>query len=242
MAKTVSQIRLAVRDQLDEPTVSNWTDTRLNVVINQRYQKVYTAQTLVERDYNISVSPVINAVINQQEYQTSDGLPTDIFKIRRVEINYNSSDSVNSANQRAYPLYTIEQVRDRLNNTSIGIASQTYTHPNYYYIGGKLGFIPIPDRAATFQIWYYPILPDLVNDSDTVNIFYPDRYYWPIVLGAAADALRFGQVESTDADKLDAKAEAETAKMQEEMNDRLADEYVGVTDVTAGPLDFGSGY
>jgi hypothetical protein len=239
MAKTLANVRTRVRRILDETTAGNWADSDLNVVINERYHRVYTAQCAVEKDYNVSVSSVLNLVISQQEYQSSGGLPTDIFKIRRVEINYDSANT-NSVNQRAYPLFTIDSVRDRLANSTIGLL--TYSHPNYYYIGGKLGFIPIPDKTGTFQVWYYPVLSDLSSDSDSLTLFYPDRYFNIVAIGAAADALRFGQLESVEADKLDQKFIAEVILMQEEMEDRIAEEGRAVVDVTGDTLDFSNGY
>lgn len=241
MAKQLSDIRNAVRDLLDELTAANWGDARLNVVINNRMQTVYTAQCDVEKDYNVKTSPILNGAISKQEYTISDGYPSDIYKIRRVEANYNVADAVNSVNQRCYPLHTIDAVRDRLNNTNVGL--MTYVHPNYYSFNqNRIGFIPVFDRAATFQVWYYPVLPDLVNDSDLLGIWYPDRYFYLIVEGAGADALRFGQQESAEADKLDAKFIADIDTMKQEMNDPLAEEGRTVIDVTGDYLDFGHSY
>ncbi len=234
MAVQLSTIRAAVRSILDETSQADWLDTDLTRVINQRYHRVYTAVVAIFEDYKISTD-LINTVASQQEYTSADGLNTDIFKIRRVEINYDITNT-NSIFQRAYPLNEIDRVRVRLGETNLSLRG-----PSYYYIGGTLGFLPIPDKTGTSAIkyWYVPTLADLSSDSSTIDLPYPERYYHLIVEGAASDALRFGQQESAEADKLDAKFVAGVILMQEELEDKVAEETKSVMDVGGDSLDFG---
>src|SRR3990167_10538421 len=106
MAKTLSDCRSLLRSYLDENSPSDWTNAELNTLINQRYHRVYTAIVNVYEDY-YSTTSTFNTVANQQEYTTSDNLPSDIYKIRRVEINYDTTIT-NGAPLRALPLQNID--------------------------------------------------------------------------------------------------------------------------------------
>lgn len=236
MSKTLANIRTLVRGYLDETSPSDWTDAELNVLINQRYHRVHTAVIDVFEDYKITTS-FDNLIANQQEYT----LPTDLFKVKRVEVNYDISNS-NSTFQKAAPLTALDSVRTRLAETNIG--SNIIRNPVYYVTGTSIGFLPIPTSSGTSAIkyWYIPVLSDLSADASTIDIPYPDRYYHLIAEGATADALRFGEQSTIEADKFDQKFVAGVLLMQEELEDRVADDSKFVIDVSGDPLEFGGGW
>lgn len=236
MAKTLLQIRTQVRSYLDETAAADWLDPELNTLINQRYHRVHSAIANVFEDYKITTS-FDNLVANQQEYT----LPTDLYKLRRVEVNYDITNT-NSVFQKVTPFTALESIRTRLAETDV--SSNITRDPGYYVTGSKIGFLPIPTLAGTNAIkyWYVPVLTDLVSDSDVIDIPYPDRYWHVIAEGATGDALRFGQQESVEADKLDKKFVAGVLLMQEELEDRVADDAKFVINVIGDPLDFGGGW
>ena len=236
MAKTLAQIRTITRMFLDEANEADWTNTELDYFINQRYHRVYSAVLTVFEDYKITTS-FDSFVANQQEYT----LPSGLFKIRRIEVNYDVSNA-NSVFQKANPLTSLENVRTRLAETNLG--TSILRDPVYFVSGSTVYFLPIPTTSGTNAIkyWYIPVLSDLASDASTIDIPYPDRYYNIIAVGAAADALRMGQQESAEADKLDQKFVADVLLMQEELEDRVADDSKFVTDVSGDSLDFGGGY
>lgn len=234
---TFSVIRSLVRSYLDESSPSDWNETELTYFIGQRYQRVYTAAVTVFEDYNITTS-FLTTVANQQEYT----LPTDLFKLRRVEINYDISNA-NSTFQKATPLTSLDAVRTRLAETNIG--SSILRNPIYYVTGTALGFLPIPDKAGTsaIKLWYVPVVanPVYLTDDQTVpSIPYVDRYWHLIAEGATADALRMGQQDSREADKFDQKFLAGILLMQEELEDRIADDAKFVIDTD--PINFEYGF
>lgn len=224
MAKTLANIRTLVRANLDEISEADWSNDDLDSVINSRYQRVYANAVTVYEDYKVSTD-TDDFEADTQEYS----LPTDLFKLRRVEVNYDVSNS-NSIAQKAYPV-NMDAVRTRLAESNLG--TSILRNPVYYIHGTTIGFLPIPTSAGTAAIkyWYIPVITDLSSDSSEIDIPYPDRYYYLIVDGAAADALRFGQQESYEADKLDRKFEQGLLKMQEELEDRIASESKAVLDV-----------
>lgn len=231
MAKSRSTIRTQVRAYLDESTAADWSNTELDTLINTNYHKVYTAVQTVYEDYYLTTGN-ITTVANQQQYT----LPTDFFKLRRVEINYDVS-AANGAAQRALPV-PLDAVRRDLGQANLGV--HIFTNPHYYIFQATIGFIPIPDKAGTnaIQLWYIATVSDMSSDSDTITIPYPDRYWHLIAEGATADALRFGQQDSPEADKFDRKMERGIALMQEELEDRIAEESKSVIDVSGEFIDF----
>lgn len=241
MAKTLSTIRTQVRSFLDESSAADWTDPELNRLINAAYQRVTTAVMTVYEDYYITTD-LFNTTANQQEYGSADGIPTDIFKIRRVELNYDVSNS-NSAPTRCLPINMDEVRRDLgLRNAFMGVTAHSAAGYYTYGFGNsfKIGFIPIPDKTGTDagKIWYVKTLAELSSDSDNIDIPHPDRYWLNIAYGASADALRFGQQESGEADKLDQKLAAGLILMQEELEDKIGEESKTVHDTTGLFVDF----
>lgn len=235
MSKTLLQVRTQVRSYLDETAAADWNDSELTTLINQRYHRLYSAVANVFEDYKITTS-FDSLVANQQEYT----LPTDLYKLRRVEVNYDITNS-NSTFQRVTPFTGLDAIRTRLAETNIG--SNLFRQPGYYVTGLKIGLLPIPTSSGTNAIkyWYVPVLTELSSDSDTIDIPYPDRYWHIIAEGATADALRFGQQESSEADKFDQKFVAGILLMQEELEDRVADDAKFVIDVAGDALDIMGG-
>lgn len=235
MSVALSTIRTQVRSFLDETIASDWTDTELNRLINQRYHRVYSAVVTVFEDYKITTA-FTNLVTNQQEYS----FPTDFFKLRRLEVNYDVSNA-NSTFQKASPLTAIDSVRTRLGETNIG--ASILRNPVYYVTGTSFGILPIPTTSGTqaLKLWYVPTVADLSSDSSTIDIPYPERYWHIIAEGAAGDAYRFGEQNSGEADKFDQKFIAGIMLMQEELEDRIADDSKFVIDVSGDGLDFSEG-
>lgn len=240
--KTLTNVRTYVRSLLDETTAADWTNAELNRLINNRYHRVITAVINVYEDYYLTTD-TFDSVEDQEEYGSSDGAPTDVFKVRRVELNYDVSSS-SGAPTRCLPISTIDAVRRDLSYTNTGIGLQVYSNAHYYIYGYgsnfKIGFIPKPDKDGTnaIKIWYIKEVSDLSSDSDQLDIPYADRYWNLIAEGATGDALRFGQQDNDSADKFDIKFEQGLGIMQQELEDRVAEESKSVIDVTGEILDF----
>lgn len=236
MAVSLSTIRTQVRSYLDETTAADWTDAELNRLINQRYHRVYSAVFTVFEEYRINYATA-DTVADQQEYS----LPSDCLKIRRIEINYDMTGDP-TAFQKAAPVTNIDAVRNNLSGTTA--IGNIHRNPVYYLLGDTIGFLPVPTLVGdeAIKLWYVPIASDLDGDSATIDIPYPERYYHVIAEGAAADAYRFGEQNSTEADKFDQKFVAGILLMQEELEDRIAEDSKYVIDVTGENLDFGGGF
>lgn len=243
MAKVIADLRGQVRTYLDESSAADWTTAEVDREINVCYHTVYGAVVEVFEDYYLTTT-TMNVVVNQQEYGSSDSFPSDFFKMRRVEINYNVPDS-SSKPYRALPVI-MDEVRRDLGNTVI--ATSVSRNAAYYLYGtgtsAKIGFIPIPTIAgsAGIKLWYVKVLTDLSGSNTTVDIPYPDRFSWIISLGAAANLLRKGQQEETAAARYRQEFEVEIEKMKQALEDRVAEESKTIIEVTGDITDFSQSF
>lgn len=244
MAKTLLNIRTQCRTFLDEPSskAKDWTDTELDMYVNTYYHKLYTAVVNVYEDYYLTTD-LFDTTEDQQEYDSTDGVATDVFKIRRVEMNYNVDNS-DSVPTRCLPISNIDAVRRDLGYQNSGIGLTSFSNGHYYSYGEgsnfKIGFVPIPDKDGTDagKIWYVKILSDLSSASDEIEIPYADQYWMLIAKGATADALQQGQQDLPAARRMRDEYLQGKAEMQQELEDRIAEETKTVIDTSGDNLDF----
>ena len=244
MAKVLSEVRSLVRSFLDETTAADWSNAELNSLINTKYHEVRTMVVTTFEDYYMTTD-LFDTIANRQEYTSAHGVPTDVFKIRRVELNYDTG-ATSGAPTRMLPIHNFDAVRRDLALTNSGIGLKTNGNSLYYSYGFRsnftIGFIPIPTNSDTdaVKIWYIQEATDLSSDSSDVNIPYADKNYIHIVYGATADALRFGGQATSEAERFESLYKAGLDKMQEELEERDAQDTKTVLDFSGDSLDFSS--
>ena len=231
MAKTLTNLRTKTRTFLDEVSEADFKDYEVDTAINDAYHKVITAIVTVYQDY-YSDTYEIDSVANQQEYS----LPSDFFKVRRVEVNFQPSDT-NSTSLRCFNI-NIDVVRRNLSNPNVG--NYSITNANYYLLGDKIGFIPIPTESGTdaIKLWYIKYISDLSSASDVINIPYADRYWQIIPKIAAGSLLRKGQQDEKSALTYLSEANSEMETMKEEIVERPAEDSKVIADVMGDINDF----
>lgn len=233
MAKTFNNLKSATRTYLDENVEADWEDTEVEREVNNGYHEVVTAVVEVFEDYYLTEATA-DSVADQQEY----ALPSDFFKMRRVEIDYdpdNSSSSPQLATQ-----IEIDQVRRDLGYENAGIT--VLRNPAYYVQGDILGFIPVPTESGTdaIKIWYIKVQSDLSNNTDTVSIPYPDRYGKLIPLYAAGQLLKKGSEAVGPGNDLLNDFYTGLERMKQQLEDRKAGDPKVVVDTVMEDIDFGS--
>jgi hypothetical protein len=222
---------------LDEVTQKSWTDAEVLREINFSYQSLATKVMTTYEDYYVTYI-ALNMIPNQQYYGATDGVPTDIFKVRRFELNYDVTSNPKGF-LKAFPV-NFSLIRDELSNAGVG----AQRNPRYFVTGFgasfQIGLIPVPDLASTggIRLWYTPIIPNVTAQTDTFNIPYPDRYSGIIALEAAANLLRKGQQEEAVAARYIAEADAMKDTMMQELEDRISDEGRMIEDTQMMNTDF----
>jgi hypothetical protein len=242
MAQTLSTFIAKTRMFLDEVSPKSWSDTEVQREINYAYHDVVTTVMTTYEDFYLTAPFFINIVDAQQEYGVADGIPSDVFKIRRVEMNYASSTGTQFV--KAAPIRDISAIRDSIMTSGSGSAT---LRPMYYVYGFganfHIGIIPVPSKDAPngIKVWYSPTLADLVQSTDVPNIPYPDRYSTIIPLIAAATLLRKGQQEEVVAAKYLADAQEMKMRLMEELEDRISDDGRVILDSIGYDVDFTGG-
>jgi hypothetical protein len=116
-------------------------------------------------------------VANQQEYV----FPTDILKIKRIEITYDGSTWVEARpediNEREYDSGSVARINDNYDQGE----------PKYDLMDNSLFIKPVPTTAVTsgLKIWYEKLVTQLSADTDEPVI--PRPFHKGLTYGAAKD-------------------------------------------------------
>ena len=214
---TLLDLRTSAKFHADMQNSNFILDPEWNFYINQgmtEYENILNA--LVE-DYNIK-----ELYFTLPSNSISFALPADFFDIRGLDINVNLNATPNDLNWRSCRKYEFKE-RNRNNLYSL------YWNGNfieYRVQGNTLHFIPGNHSTLYCRLFYTPVLPKLVLDTDTidgVNGF--DEY---IALYAA---IRAKDKEETDSSPLMMKQESYRRMILTYADSRNNDQGKTVSDV-----------
>ena len=180
---TASDIIADVEARLGTPNISSsvylpW--------ISYAYQRVFLTLLRTKREvaeqffgdyYDLALS-----TLNPNEYVITNYIPR-FGGILKVEVKYGATDDqwVNSSQLPSVTTYDILQ-----NNTT---AYRSKVSVVFYFIGQKIGFIPVPpETGATARIYYIKRPYQINQTTDVIDI--PYRYQYPIVDYVQAKAIQ----------------------------------------------------
>lgn len=226
MAKSLSDLRQHSRTYLDEIVEADWTDTQVDREINYAYMEVYTAVVETYEDYYRKVQTT-DVEEDQQEYE----LPDDFFKLKRLEITYTTGGEA----RKATPYDWMQTVRP-VNDANVGSTAQ----PRYDISGRFIRLMPIPteDVDEGIRLTFIKQVVELSEDTDEIDIPFPDRYGRLIPLGACAQLLRKGQQEESIAARYSQDFQIGIEKMKQELEDRYLDGVKSILDTQQDWNDF----
>lgn len=205
---------------LDEVSAADWSDSQINVEINYAYLRVYKEVVDVWEDY-YRTRVTTSTVANQNEY----ALPSDFYKLKRLEIRYVSGED--RVKMRRFNFSQLPVTVDETSNYGSTAA------PIFELSGGFLRLLPVPITSVTSAVLLHYIkqVTELDDDTDTIDIPFPDSYGKLIEIGAVAELLSKGQQEEEVSSKFVTKFEAGIQQMREELKDRIADGTPVILDV-----------
>ena len=196
--KTLAAIRtsLLIRGQYENS--SDITPTVANEVINDALEESYNL--IVEKwdDYYVQVSSTFTTASGTESY----ALPTDFYKLRKVEILYSGLATDSTA--RWHRLYPIDI---DYNHRRHSLTSKNY---RYRIANALLYLSPIPQAVETLRVYYIPTAVQLVNDTDSITFDTPLEF--KLVLHIALRDLLQRQDLPTEA--LDVKIERLVASLR----------------------------
>lgn len=127
------------------------TASQLINAIDEGNKRIYS-QMVQTHERLFYTNTTFNAILNRQEYTPSDGVPTDIKRILKLETRYaGQTDRVKCTKT---DLVNIDQM-DKVSTTY-----KSREHPNYYWFGNGattvIGFVPTHDESGDNynKIWY----------------------------------------------------------------------------------------
>ncbi len=192
MSLTLANISASVREHLDEPLASYWTDSELNDYIGKRQLDLWRKIYRLKKDYWLSpIGFTLNLVAKQYKYTTTDGIPSDLFRVSSIrtttsgftDVQWQSADPTSAA--------FLDGIRSDV------VYSNPYT---IWYAVRNLNTIwvsPLPQQALAAQVAYIQLPTEVVNHTDTFLI--PDPFLDYVEYKATMDALSKGPVGAPDA-------------------------------------------
>lgn len=181
---TLLQSRTRVRMFLEEPQQANYADSDINFAINVAQQEVATEISLVDEKYFIDTTPsVITSIAGQRFYP----LATDFWKMTRAE-DLTTGLRMEFAEFSDQNNFFADSVPPLVAQNQIGFSLSI--------MGNSLAINPTPSVSGVgINYWYVPILPDMVNDSDTSQI--PPMFMDLLAIQAAIDMLISDEDDTT---------------------------------------------
>jgi hypothetical protein len=185
--RTVTQLLLDLRTNLDEATAAYWSDTRLTAFLNQAQHLVWLEVKRLKADYfDVERKSTDGSVtILGESYATSSfalvasttryTLPPDLAEMKLIECITSGYEQVRF------------DFRDLTSPGFRGLRSWTETQePSAFLVDitGELTMViaPSPNRALDLKINYVPILDNLTTGTDTLQMPHP---LWLAVLDVA---------------------------------------------------------
>lgn len=153
---TVASMLERIRDEADIENDPFFTDGALVTRIAQAYKYLYNLLVSRFEGQYFNESAQIVTTTNVDEYD----LPDDFYKLVGVdELRGNNPRDAMTLRPRDW------NSRNRLNSAVLRTQFSAY---RYLLRAGKIRFLPVPDGATTFTLWYVPA-PPVLTESDSFD-------------------------------------------------------------------------
>ena len=176
--KTVTEVLLAVRDNLDEDEASFWSDRQIIGYLDQAYHLVWLEVKKLKADYYTVERTSLDGSVTilGEAYATSSfalvanttryTLPPDTAEVKLIECITSGYEAVR---------FTF---RDRTHPTFQALRQwTTAVEPTGFLVdlSGERSMViaPSPNRALDLRLTYVPILDDLTTGTDTLQLPHP---------------------------------------------------------------------
>ena len=243
---SLGQIRLNSQQTADRVDSNFVTLPEWNNMIRLASEELYDLLITVYEDYFLA--PPVQFVTTQSQgtYPLPDGTSiytvngqnaAPFYKLAGVDLGINSANN-------AYVTMSKFNFIDRNRYVYPNTASTIYGVFNMQYrvMGSNILFIPVPSNNQPIQLWYYPRLKELLQDTDITDYSISGwiRY---VIVRAAKYAL---DKEESDTTKLDAELLFLKGRIEESASNRDAGQPDKISDIRTngmwGSLSGGYGW
>ncbi len=191
---------------LTNTSTNTYTDLDLTAALNMYYGEVIQEIIQAQDGWDFQAeTATADLVADQQEYT----LPTDILKIKRIEISYDGT------NWTPVTFMDVNETSSATDTTTVGNNFQK-SEPYADLMDKSIMLYPTPSANATggLKIWYSKGVDDLSADTD--EPVFQNRFHKVLCYGAARDYFeKYLQITGNDGKRT--KANANFKAMMEDL-------------------------
>jgi hypothetical protein len=221
MTISLAELKQQARQRADMVNSNFVDDVELTGYINNSIAELHDilCEAYGSDYFVLSVEDTI--VSNQSDYT----LPTDFYELKGVDIRVNND---------AWLTVRRFNFNERNRDSDFNVWDFAgVTNVRYRLVGNKLKFSPVPDRNATYRLWYVPVATKLVNDTDTLDDL--NAYSEYVIVDAA---IKMMQKEESDVMFLAAQKTALEKRIRDKSLNRDAGQAGTVSDIYAENDDY----
>lgn len=187
MSLTLATVRGNVRNHIDEPSANYWTDAELNSYISSRQLDLWRRIYQIDKDYFLSPTGfTLTTAVNQYQYGTADGVPTNIFRIESIRTTTSGFQDTSWVNANPTSQEFLDGLRSDVPVAMPFRILYSLRNVNTIWIS------PLPQSSLQAQVDYIMLPTAVAADSDTFVM--PDPFLDFIEYMATVDALAKGPV------------------------------------------------
>lgn len=211
---TLTDLITSVRQRSDMEFSDFVTDPEITAYINNSASELYDILVSRFEDY-YTLDPVPFTISSGNSYL----LPADFYKLRGLDLSLGSGEFVNVRNF---------MFNERNNDSNAAKLSIVQCPQRYRVMGNKLIISPVDQAVGSYQLWYIPQCPKLVNPTDTLDTISGWEEY--VIVDAAIKCL---QKEESDVNVLLLQKQALIKRIESMAQNRDVDQPERITDVHA---------
>lgn len=246
---SLGELRLRSQQTADRVNSNFVTTSEWNAFLRLAMYELYDLLITTYEDYKVTnVLINTNGAIPQQQYPLPDGvnylggvlgglsgLPSPrLYKISGLDLGVNTSNNAWVTLHRFDWIDRNAYVYPNSTSTIYGVYNMRYRQ-----LDNTLYIIPSPAGNQQIRLWYAPILPALLADTDLTNIGFSGWLRYPIVR-AAKYAL--DKEEGSDTTKLDTEIAFLKTRIEQSASNRDQGQADTISNTRRDPVYGGTGF
>ncbi len=244
---SLGELRLRAQQKADRVDSAFVTNSEWNFNLRLAMYELYDLLITTYEDYNIAAPAYINTSGTAFQYALPDGTnylggtlggasgtPANrLYKLSGIDLG------VNTSNNAWVTIHRFDWI-DRNNFVYPNSTSTIYGVYNMRYrqMGNNLNVIPTPAGNQQLRLWYAPVLPAMLQDTDLTTIGWSGWLAY-VITRAAKYAL--DKEEGTDTSKLDAELIYLKKRIEESASNRDQGQPDTISNTRRDPI-YGGGF
>ncbi len=229
---SLGELRLRSQQAADREGSNFLTLPEWNFNINQSAKEYYDMLITAYEDYFVAPRVILytdgsNAQFALPNGANFSGAPA-LYKLYGVDCGLDSSNNAWVTLKKFDFIQRNRFVYPQINSTFLGVFNLQYR-----MLGSNIEFIPTPAGNQVIGLWYFPILPTMLADTDILKGFNGWTEY--VIVDAAIKALR---KEESDTSELNMQKQALKLRIEQAAQSRDA----GQPDTISDTRSWGSRY